>query len=148
MRTIRLRSLLTDPDAFWSTYDAETDQPTDAWAERLTGRWTWFVAVDDVLGDVGVIAVVPDRDDLEAAAVVGFWVDPRARGRGLAHALSLVAEEHARQEGYPRLRLWVADANTVAVRLYAQRGYVRTGETGTFPPPREHMTEHARALVL
>jgi hypothetical protein len=46
------------------------------------------------------------------------------------------------------LRLWVADANTVAVRLYEQRGYRATGETGTFPPPREHITEHARALVL
>ena len=34
------------------------------------------------------------------------------------------------------------------MRLYAAAGFEHTGRTGAFAPPREHVTEHERRLVL
>jgi len=42
----------------------------------------------------------------------------------------------------------VADTNMAAIRLYARMGFVPSGVEGSLPPPREHIKEHQRVLVL
>jgi hypothetical protein len=54
----------------------------------------------------------------------------------------------AREVAPPGVTLWVADGNAAAAALYDGLGLGRTGRTGAFPPPREHITEHERRLVL
>lgn len=56
--------------------------------------------------------------------------------------------ERARADAPPGVTLWVADVNAAAAALYEELGLQRTGRTGCFPPPREHITEHERRLVL
>jgi len=54
----------------------------------------------------------------------------------------------ARAAGHTALRLDVGDANARAVGLYARLGFAPTGVTSAFPPPRQHVVEHERALLL
>lgn len=77
-----------------------------------------------------------------------MWVAPGYRGRGVGHALVAAVAAWARSAGHRRLRLEVADHNAQAVRLYERAGFIATGAHGRLPPPRDHITEHERALVL
>ncbi len=77
-----------------------------------------------------------------------MWVAPQQRGRGLGGAIVDAVVAWARAEGHSRLLLGVGDDNAAAIALYASRGFEPTGVTSTLPPPREHILEHERALVL
>jgi ribosomal protein S18 acetylase RimI-like enzyme len=152
LREVRLRALQADPDAFWAAYDDEVGFDDARWEQRLAdpGRAS-FVGVDPdrpELGDVGIVGVGAGWADPAVAEIVSFWVDPRVRGRGLGSALLAAAEDWARAAGYPAVRMDVADGNAAAIALYARRSYAPTGATSTYPPPREHVTEHERVLRL
>ena len=54
----------------------------------------------------------------------------------------------AREEGFPHLFLDVADENTAAIKLYERLGFAPTGVKNHMPPPRDHISEHERALEL
>jgi ribosomal protein S18 acetylase RimI-like enzyme len=58
-------------------------------------------------------------------------VRPEHRRRGIASAMTLVAEENALALGFDRLRLEVSQQNTAAQALYRSRGFVDIGA-----PPR------------
>ena len=77
-----------------------------------------------------------------------MWVDPSARGQKVGEKLIDAIVSWARARGVSRLLLEVADDNAPAVALYDRRGFEPTGETGTLPPPREHIHEHRRSLKL
>jgi GNAT superfamily N-acetyltransferase len=84
LREMRLRGLADAPDAFASTLEREAAFPEDVWRQRAQGgpASTTFIARADGLG-VGIAVViaepVPGRMQL-----VGMWVDPRHRHRGIA----------------------------------------------------------------
>ena len=59
-----------------------------------------------------------------------MWVDPSARGRGLARALLAGLEEAAAQLGMTRLLLETGLAQPEAVALYASAGWERTEPYG------------------
>jgi ribosomal protein S18 acetylase RimI-like enzyme len=77
-----------------------------------------------------------------------MWVAPEARGQGVGNALVDVVIEHARLSGATRLLLDVADDNRQAIALYARKGFVPNGTTGSLPAPRYHIREHQRELRL
>jgi ribosomal protein S18 acetylase RimI-like enzyme len=89
-----------------------------------------------------------ERPDVDAAELVGLWVAPAARGQGIGRQLVVEARDWVRSHGCARLTLWVADDNATARGLYAALGFRPTGETGAFPPPREHLREHEESLAL
>lgn len=146
-RAVRLRALADAPDAFWSTLEQEEHLPADAWRARLERQDALtFVAADDGVAageDVGV-AVLLVRDDV--GSLVSVWVDPRARGRGVAETLVRAVVDEAARRGLRRVLLDVGDHNVRAVRFYERLGFRPTGRTSAFPPPRDHITEHERAL--
>ena len=79
------RSLMDAPEAFTSTFDRESAYDE---AKRrdlaITGRW--FVADDD--GLVGVAVGVDGRSgDPKKRELVGMWVTPSHRRRGIAGQL-------------------------------------------------------------
>ena len=145
-RELRLRSLREDPDAFWNTSEEEVGLKEEDWRKRLLENPTYVA----VLGgeDVGAATGCPHYDRDGAAALVGMWVAPLARGRGLACALIEEVIAWAREEGFPHLFLDVADENTAAIKLYERMGFAPTGVKNHMPPPRDHISEHERALEL
>ena len=77
-----------------------------------------------------------------------MWVAPEARKRGVGVALVQAVIEWAQSEGYYRIILDVGDTNTPAIRLYQSCGFIRTGRTGTLPPPRQYIGEHEMERIL
>ncbi|HEX6799368.1 MAG TPA: GNAT family N-acetyltransferase [Ktedonobacterales bacterium] len=63
------------------------------------------------------------RKDIRVLHIDDINVDARYRGQGLAHRLMLLAEDLARREQRPLLKLAVTAANTPAVTLYRRLGY-------------------------
>ena len=56
-----------------------------------------------------------------------MWVDPAARGTGIADALFGAVAGWARVEGARTLKLWVADASPRARAFYHRAGFRPTG---------------------
>ncbi|MDF9878329.1 GNAT family N-acetyltransferase [Cellulosimicrobium cellulans] len=144
LRDVRLRALADAPSAFGSTLAREVAFPDDVWRERAAqGRTLLARAVLDggvPAGDerppgpvVGVAAVFPSHDDATVAEVVSVWVDPGARGTGVAAALLRSAELLAAELGARTLALWVTTTNDPALRLYGRAGFAPTGETKPLP---------------
>ncbi|GAB2690470.1 GNAT family N-acetyltransferase [Thalassiella azotivora] len=145
-RALRLTALAADPDAFFSTLDAERDLTDDAWRERLAGTTaTWAASLDGQ--DVGLVGCVPVSHD-GFPELVSLWVGPGARGRGVGRLLVETVADFARGTGARELHLWLADSNTAAAALYDRLGAVPTGRAGHFPEPRGHLAEHERTLHL
>ena len=65
--------------------------------------------------------------------VVG--VDPAAQGGGLGRALTLAGLHYLRERGLPEVMLYVDEANTAAIRLYASLGFAHSGTDVMFCHP-------------
>lgn len=147
-RALRLRALRDAPDAFWVTAEEEAATTVGEWRRRLAmPDAATFVAVRDG-ADVGLAVGTRHHEHEGDAALQAVWVAPEARGSGAGRALVRAVVAWARAAGYGSVRLDVGDANGPAVRLYARMGFVPTGAVGALPSPREHLTEHERALGL
>lgn len=146
LRAIRLSSLREAPDAFASTFEETSARPPQSWRQQLQDLAT-FVAVADGT-DVGIVRGAPYDGEPGAAILLSMWVAPEARGQGVGDALIDVVVDWARDEGYLRLLLEVADDNAHAISLYARKGFEPTGMASELPPPRQHVKEHQRALEL
>ena len=148
VRAVRLRALTDAPDAFWVTLAEELEVTAEQWRERLAATdAATFLALAEAR-DVGLVVVHPSSSAPGDAGIAAMWVAPEARGSGAADALLAAAVDWARTHGYPRARLWINDANDVAAGLYRRHGFTPSGVTGTFPPPRDHLTEHELTLNL
>ena len=140
-RAIRLRALESDPQAFYSTAEDAGRLSEKEWRRRLSVPMagTYVLQAEDGT-DHGLVGALPYReDDAEAGdfQLVAMWVAPEARGTGAAHELVRAAITHARDAGARRLVLWVAWGNIRAEALYKAHGFRRTGQTGSFPAPRD-----------
>ena len=147
LREIRLQALKDTPDAFGRTLEEEAAFEQSDWQRRLTSESANFIAVIDGI-DSGLVGGAKWRGRDGVAGLFSMWVAPHARSRGVGAALVGSVIDWARHSGFERLVLDVADDNHSAIRLYARTGFEPTGATGTLPSPREHVTEHERALLL
>jgi GNAT superfamily N-acetyltransferase len=123
LRQVRLRALADAPNAFASTLEREAAFPADVWRQRAQGgpASTTFIARADDVG-VGMAAVIAEPAPGHMP-LVGMWVDPRHRRRGVAQALISHAVRWSRDHQARDMIAWVADDNTPARRLYARVGF-------------------------
>ncbi len=119
------------PSAFGSTWEHEKDRTEEEWRNAVVSR-TRFVAESD--GQAVGMASVGEAGPGRAGSVTSFWVDPRARGKGVGDALLLATIESARAAGYDELFLWVVENNDHAQSLYGRHGFQRTGATQLVRP--------------
>ncbi|WP_306598598.1 GNAT family N-acetyltransferase [Geothrix sp. 21YS21S-2] len=103
----------------------------------------------------GMAAITEDQEpeyadagldpDEPAIVVHRLAVDPAFRGRGVAEALMLQAEEVARERGITALRLDTNTENEATRRLFPKLGYVLAGEIGlAFRPGRRFLCYEKR----
>jgi len=98
-------------------------RPMDAdYAAVLAATDSWVAELDGRIRAVLVCALEPDHLLIENVAV-----HPDAQGRGLGGRLLELAEEHARANGRPEVRLYTNEVMVENLRLYAGRGYRETG---------------------
>jgi ribosomal protein S18 acetylase RimI-like enzyme len=147
VRDLRLAALLDAPDAFCSTHAEEAELDEAAWRARTSRGGVTTLLAWRGAAPVGMTLVTP-WDEPTCLGLAGVWVAPAGRGHGVGDALLRRACEVAAADGARRLLLEVGDHNAAAQELYARHGFTRTGRTSTFPPPRDHVTEHQLARDL
>jgi GNAT superfamily N-acetyltransferase len=132
LRGLRLRALADAPTAFGSRLEREEAFPAEVWEER---------AAHGAAGENRVTYVAEDgnrwlgmatgrvEDPAEARfELVGMYVEPGARGRGVGTALVEAVTGWARGRGADRLHLWVTSTNHGAIALYRRCGFRATGQ--------------------
>jgi GNAT superfamily N-acetyltransferase len=134
LRELRLRALADAPDAFASTLQKEAAFPEQVWRQRAEGGAgsVSFIACEDGAG-IGVAAIFAVADAPGRMHLVGMWVDPRHRRRGVAKVLVEQAVRWAEERRATEVILWVADHNVPARTLYQRVGFRPTGERQPLP---------------
>jgi GNAT superfamily N-acetyltransferase len=123
IRGARLRSLIGAPAAFTSTFDRESRYREAKWRDlAITGRW--FVADGE-----GLVGVDGWSGDPRKRELVGMWVAPSHRGRGIARQLLDQVKAWAASEGATTLSLGVREGNELALAAYLSMGLHSSGET-------------------
>ena len=108
----RYEDVVREPDEVWQTWVSEAeagDKKTLFVAEGNEGQW---------LGVVGGFV----RVDPSEVHLVSMWVDPEARGLGVARALIQAVGEWANERGAATVLLFVQEANGPARSLYERAG--------------------------
>jgi len=121
-KAVRLAALTESPEAFVGTPAEEQEYPDSLWRERMR-RSTRLVAVRDgtVVGVLSVGRVGPP--ERHVAEVFGLWVEPAARGTGVASRLLDAAAANARSEDQTHLAYWVGTENGRAVAFASGIGF-------------------------
>lgn len=122
---VRYEDAVREPDSAWQEWAAEA-------AEGATRAA--FVAVEDERW-LGVVACHL-RIDRSGTQLYSMWVDPEARGRGVAQALIRAVAAWADERSCRDVYLFVQESNRPARSLYERVGF---GPTGTRQP-----MEHSR----
>ncbi|HEX7535430.1 MAG TPA: GNAT family N-acetyltransferase [Dermatophilaceae bacterium] len=143
LRAVRLAALAEAPAAFGSNLRREQDFGEDQWRDWSRSAGLFIARVGGT--PVGMAAGVSGDSNVECK-LVGMWVDPGWRGRDVASGLVGSVIDWARSEGSERVRLWVADGNESARRLYERLGFVVTGDRKPVPGPAQYRGEMALEL--
>lgn len=142
LRDLRLRALAEAPYAFWATHAGEATFTEVEWRRFLRAA-TWFVGRRDGLV-LGMAAGLLREETPTEPELLGMWVEPGERGRGVGALLVQEVLSWARSVGAGALTLWVTDGNAPARRLYDRVGFRFTGERGSMPHPAAAGTQRMR----
>ncbi len=136
-RSVRLRALSMNPEAFGSTYERELAFDDESWRSRVgtfRGRPGRVLFAQDDIGPMGIAGIglenPSEHDGVATAYLWGMWVDPRARGNGTSRALVSACIGWAAASKVSRVVLDVVRDNSVAIALYARFGFLPTGRVG------------------
>ena len=113
----RYEDAVREPDTWWQEWAAEAAVGT---------KRVLFVAK----GEGGVLGVVGGfrRLDPDEVQLVSLWVDPGARGHGVARSLIGAVAAWAQDLGATRVVLFVQEANAPGRALYLRAGFRPTGD--------------------
>jgi GNAT superfamily N-acetyltransferase len=128
LREIRLAALLDAPTAFGSTYEQSVTRTDAQWQQRAAAGPMFIAYLDGKA--VGLSGGFAEDGVFD---LVAMWVDPAARGKGVAERLVAVVRDWARGRGAKELHLWVTHGNTSAQRLYERLGFAYTGDRQPLP---------------
>jgi ribosomal protein S18 acetylase RimI-like enzyme len=130
-REARLRMLREEAAYFSTRYDDVVREPDGVWqawtAEAADGRDKVLFLAEDGGALLGVVGGFRRLDPSEVQ-LVSLWVDPDARGRGVARSLIRAVASWARDRGARRVVLFVQEANEPGRALYLKAGFRPTGD--------------------
>jgi RimJ/RimL family protein N-acetyltransferase len=125
-RSIRLKGLRNDPEAFGSTFEKESSESEQYFLDRLTRSAVFGgLAGDRLVGVVGFYSF-EDTKSRHKGVLWGMYVTPEARGSGLGTVLVETLLEHASKE-VEQVQLTVVASNPRARRFYQRIGFVEYG---------------------
>jgi ribosomal protein S18 acetylase RimI-like enzyme len=113
---IRYEDAVREPDTHWQEWAGEAAQGDTR---------TAFVAEEDERW-LGIVACHL-RIDRSGTQLYSMWVDPGARGRGVAQALIRAVASWADERACRDVYLFVQEANLPARALYERVGFAATG---------------------
>lgn len=122
LKEIRLAALQDTPTAFGVSYETAVADSDAQWQARAAGeRAQFWLAVDDGR-PVGLVG--GGFRDASRYELIAMWVEPAARGAGVADELVAAVKARAMELGLEALFLEVAPENTWAVQFYQRHGFV------------------------
>ena len=129
LREIRLQALRDAPDAFASTYAKEAAFGEDEWHRRATRDGSFIAFLPEVApaGLGGGYLAAP-----EVVELIGMFVRPQARGRGVGEAIIDAVVGWARAQDASTVHLWVTETNNARM-LYERCGFTVTAERQPLP---------------
>ena len=152
-RTVRLRALREEPEAFGSSYEEQVNRQLSFFEDRIcpTERRVTLGAFDgETL--VGMVTFMRESGmkDQHKGMIIGMYVAPEARGKGLGRALLLAAIERARaMADVEQIHLGVVTRNTAARALYRSVGFAVYGtEPHALKLGNEYLDEDMMVLWL
>lgn len=124
--------MLREEAAYFSTrYEDAVREPDSTWqawvGEAAQGVEKVLLVAEDDDGVLGVVGAFRRLDPGEVQ-LVSLWVDPRARGRGVARSLIRAVADWAQGLGAGRVVLFVQEANAPGRALYLRAGFRPTGD--------------------
>ena len=128
LRSLRLRALADAPDAFGATLPEAENEPDASWQLRASSDDRVVIVAEGDGRFVGMASGGRAPTDEPAAGLHSMWVEPAARGTGLAAAIVAAVVEWARGAGYPVLGLGVTTTNARAVAFYERLAFVDSGQ--------------------
>ena len=125
-REIRLEGLRLSPEAFGSTFEVESAKPVELFADRIRDSETLGgFEGSEILGIAGLLVNHGPKES-HKGRLVGMYVRPKARNRGVGQRLVEAVIEVARAR-VELLHLAVVSDNHSARRLYARLGFMEYG---------------------
>jgi ribosomal protein S18 acetylase RimI-like enzyme len=125
-RGIRLDGLRRSPEAFGSTFEAESVQPVTFFSDRLVHSETFGAFQGFELVGVAGLLVAKGTKEAHKGLLVGMYVRPDSRRAGVGRRLveAIIEVARARVE---IIQLAVVSDNHQARNLYASLGFVEYG---------------------
>jgi ribosomal protein S18 acetylase RimI-like enzyme len=131
-KSLRLRALKEEPQAFTSTYEEGVKYPYNFWQERLkqalAGNSQWLLFAkhgDNLVGMAGGYIT----DEKNTAEVVGIYVAKEARGQGISKKLIINLISRIKQnKAVKKLLIGVNPEQVEAVCLYQSLGFKIIGK--------------------
>jgi ribosomal protein S18 acetylase RimI-like enzyme len=135
-RDVRLRMLREESASFGTRWEDAARDPDERWqawaAEAARGETRVVLVAEDDGRWLGVVGGFL-RVDPQEAQLISMWVDPDARGRGIAELLIAALASWAVERGCRDVFLFVQETNVRAQRLYERTGFRPTGERERMP---------------
>ncbi len=128
VRDVRLAALADSPGAYITTLAEARTFPDTLWQERISAS-PHFIALAGSQ-TVGLAVVISHQPWPE---LVGMWVAPSLRGRGVVDELIRACASESADRGHRELRLWVVEGNRRAECAYVRTGFLRTGRLQPVP---------------
>ncbi len=143
-RTIRLASLQTEPEAFGSVYEVELTHPIESFVERLASSIVVGAYAGGRIVGVAVFQQEVGPKERHKGVVAGVYVQPDARGQGVAAALIAAVIDFARNV-VEQLTLAVVQGNGAAITLYHRFGFK---VYGVEPRARKHSDGYVDKVLM
>ena len=121
---VRLRALTDSLGADDPQYRQESTFTAAQWRRRLRDH-AHFAAL---LGDRPVGLIGAQQENAETVYLYSLWLDPTARGHGLARPLVAAAVDWARDRKARMVTLRVSAHNVVAKGVYESLGFAPMGD--------------------
>lgn len=123
-RELRLSGLKEAPEAFGSSYTAESRVSEVQWRDKLSGERVFFGAFDgDLLVGSANFLQEAGTKQRHKAWLLGMYVTPEARGTGCGLQLIEALLAHAAGTDALQVQLGVGAYNAPAQRLYDKAGF-------------------------
>lgn len=127
LKQIRLAALLDSPTAFAVSYRQAASETDAQWRERasaVNGAEFWLATqANKPIGMVGAKLGQMNRYNL-----IGMWVEPAARGSGVAAQLVDAVKIRASEKGHQHVFLEVSAENARATNFYLSQGFTLIDE--------------------
>ena len=104
-------------------------------ALAASGRLLPLVAVDTQAAEIVGGGMLHHLDAEQGIVELGYWLLPRARGRGFATSIARLLSEHSFAVGIARVAAYVNVGNRDSERVLERVGFTREGVVRSLPKP-------------